>query len=489
MASSPLQTVLGAAESALGVQYKWGGNSLATGVDCSGLVQQAFRAAGYALPRVSADQAKVGQAVTGDLQPGDLLFWDNSSRNVGADHVAIYIGNGMVLESYKTGEPVRVAPLNNGKRHTPSAARRIIGVMPTNSGVTAPVHLGPNADRKYTTAALNPSAPAPAPTVNAASATTAAPSGGLGDDLPPNATPEQVDAYVREHYSDMAPFLGNDEIRSLGHQAAVEKWSGSELTHRFEQTEYYRTHSPESRAFDALIGNDPQGAGQLVDRAKRTIADLFAQFGLATDDQKIGDAAKAAIRAGYINLSGGVTDQNALTDFATFLAGGQAAATGKAPTGQVSVTADQLRTIARSFMVPMTEQDLTQRALDISAGRSTTDAFTSEMAGHAKSLFQNAPDIQKAIDEGRTPTQYFQPIKNLVAETLEMTPDQVDLMAPRFQQVMQTYDPQIKGNRPMTLGEAANWARSLPEFSKTTAYRQQDADFGLRLGSFLGATA
>lgn len=118
------RTVLDAAFSALGIQYRWGGNSLRDGVDCSGLLQQAFAQVGIQLPRVSADQARFGEAIDiGDLKPGDLVWWDNSTRNMGADHIAIYIGqkNGKhyVVEAPGRGRQVRVAPMReNGARYT-----------------------------------------------------------------------------------------------------------------------------------------------------------------------------------------------------------------------------------------------------------------------------------------------------------------------------------------------------------------------------------
>lgn len=105
--------VIEAAKTALGVMYQWGGNSLAGGVDCSGLVQQAFAAAGISLPRISAQQAQAGQRVgLNALQPGDLVAWDNSSRNNGADHIAIYLGNGQIIEAPRTGLAVRIRSLS-----------------------------------------------------------------------------------------------------------------------------------------------------------------------------------------------------------------------------------------------------------------------------------------------------------------------------------------------------------------------------------------
>lgn len=100
----------------LGKPYVWGGASPSASFDCSGLVQWAYRSVGIKLPRVSADQARYGRRVpTNQLRKGDLVAWDNSSRNVGADHIAIYIGGGKIIEAAKTGTNIRVRPLGQGE--------------------------------------------------------------------------------------------------------------------------------------------------------------------------------------------------------------------------------------------------------------------------------------------------------------------------------------------------------------------------------------
>jgi len=100
-----------------GVPYVWGGNSLTSGVDCSGLVQQVYKKLGIALPRTTYEQAKSGREVSlGSLMPGDLIFYNTGSRDpngIGSlSHVAIYIGNGQVVEAPGRGKNVRVGSIN-----------------------------------------------------------------------------------------------------------------------------------------------------------------------------------------------------------------------------------------------------------------------------------------------------------------------------------------------------------------------------------------
>lgn len=95
----------------LGIPYVWGGTSR-SGVDCSGLMQLIYKHVGINLPRLSADQARAGTRVPlKNLKPGDMVAWDNSTRNNGADHVALYLGNGRILEAARPGTDVRISNL------------------------------------------------------------------------------------------------------------------------------------------------------------------------------------------------------------------------------------------------------------------------------------------------------------------------------------------------------------------------------------------
>ncbi len=93
---------------ALGVDYSDGGNSPATGFDCSGLVVHVFsQAYGVSLPRTALDQGSVGAPVDDqDLEPGDLVFYNTLGRPF--SHVGIYLGDGRFVHSPKPGARVRV---------------------------------------------------------------------------------------------------------------------------------------------------------------------------------------------------------------------------------------------------------------------------------------------------------------------------------------------------------------------------------------------
>jgi peptidoglycan DL-endopeptidase CwlO len=109
--SAALGTMLKAAMSRRGLPYVWGAAG-PNSFDCSGLVQWSFAQAGIVMPRVAADQARSGPAVpASQLAPGDLLFYHTDPTAPGyISHVAIYLGNGWMIQAPEPGMDVEVVP-------------------------------------------------------------------------------------------------------------------------------------------------------------------------------------------------------------------------------------------------------------------------------------------------------------------------------------------------------------------------------------------
>jgi len=92
----------------LGSRYVLGGNTH-QGIDCSGLVQQVYRQLGFNPPRLAAQQAAYMPGVRtsiNNLRPGDLVAWADGS------HIAIYAGNGQIIQAANPRQGVIRSPLN-----------------------------------------------------------------------------------------------------------------------------------------------------------------------------------------------------------------------------------------------------------------------------------------------------------------------------------------------------------------------------------------
>jgi len=124
-----VRDVINRAMSQLGVRYSWGGGNTrgptvgirdggvgdsfgdyrTVGFDCSGLMIYAFAAAGYTLPHYSGAQYNSGRKVPlAQKRPGDMLFWATRGR---IHHVALYIGDGKMIEAPQSGSRVKISPV------------------------------------------------------------------------------------------------------------------------------------------------------------------------------------------------------------------------------------------------------------------------------------------------------------------------------------------------------------------------------------------
>jgi peptidoglycan DL-endopeptidase CwlO len=92
----------------LGKPYQWGATGPGS-YDCSGLAQAAWAAAGVAIPRDTYEQwAALPHISSSAIQPGDLLYYD------GIGHVAMYVGNGYIIDAPQTGMDVQKIPMDTG---------------------------------------------------------------------------------------------------------------------------------------------------------------------------------------------------------------------------------------------------------------------------------------------------------------------------------------------------------------------------------------
>jgi len=90
----------------IGKPYVWGAEGPES-YDCSGLTSQAWSAAGREIPRTSQEQwRRLPEVPLGSLRPGDLVVYFPK-----ATHVALYIGDGMVVQAPRPGATVKVSPL------------------------------------------------------------------------------------------------------------------------------------------------------------------------------------------------------------------------------------------------------------------------------------------------------------------------------------------------------------------------------------------
>ena len=101
------ERIVSIAKSKIGSPYVYGAAG-PNAFDCSGFTSWVHAQAGKQIPRTSQAQANAGRKVAiSDLQPGDVVVYYG-----GASHVAIYAGNGQIIDALNSGTPVGYRPLN-----------------------------------------------------------------------------------------------------------------------------------------------------------------------------------------------------------------------------------------------------------------------------------------------------------------------------------------------------------------------------------------
>jgi cell wall-associated NlpC family hydrolase len=109
------------AERFVGIPYRWGGDTVVDGMDCSGFARAVYNLCGVNIPRSSREQFKVGDTVARpDLKDGDLVFFGNSETEI--NHVGIYIGDGRFVHAPRRGDDIKISVMDEAY-----FAKRFIG--------------------------------------------------------------------------------------------------------------------------------------------------------------------------------------------------------------------------------------------------------------------------------------------------------------------------------------------------------------------------
>lgn len=110
-AGSKVETAIAFARDQLGEPYQWGGAGPSSW-DCSGLTMRAYQSAGINLPHYAGAQyAQTTKVPVSSIRRGDLLYWSNGGPG-SIYHVALYLGDGQMIQAPRPGRGVEIVPLS-----------------------------------------------------------------------------------------------------------------------------------------------------------------------------------------------------------------------------------------------------------------------------------------------------------------------------------------------------------------------------------------
>lgn len=150
----------------------------------------------------------------------------------------------------------------------------------------------------------------------------------------------------------------------------------------------------------------------------------------------------------------------------------------KAGTSTINVSADQIKQMGQQFMVPLSDATAQDYALKIAKGELDVNGVQSVLQAQATARFSWMGDL---IKQGVKPIDYLNPIRDTIANTLELDPNAVNLNDPNYAQYLEKSDPKTGLTRAVTLTEAQAMARQDPRWAGTQNARDLASSWAVGL--------
>ncbi len=374
------------AQQYLGTPYVWGGNSLTSGVDCSGLVQQVYSHFGLSVPRTTYQQIGVGKAINmNQLQAGDMVFFDTNPSIKGPDHVGLYIGNGKMIEAPKPGEKVRVTDITSGYYYDSFVGARRV------SGITGG---GPSSDWN--------------PGVTGAAA---------------RLSPTELASQYGWSYA----FLNSQpDLKKLFGEAVDQSWSADQFQAQLRGTKWWQDNSNTMRQAALQKSTDPATYNANVSAARIQVQDLASQMGAAISVKQLDSIADQVVTTG-LNEEG---LRNVLGQYIKFGKSGNL-------NGDAGTYENNIKQVAYNQGVTLSDQTIKNQAALIGRGLATQKDFENQIQQQAASAY---PAYKNQLAAGSTMMDIAQPYIQSMSQGLEIPAQGIGLTDPLVKQALNGLD-------------------------------------------------
>lgn len=421
------------AKKSLGVNYVWGGNSLTSGVDCSGLIQQVYAAYGISLPRVTYQQIDAGAKVgMSNLRPGDMVFFATMSADQ-PDHVGMYIGGGKFIHAPKTGDVVKISNLSDSYyANRFLGGRRVAGVTGGTDG------------------------------------------GDSGEDTIESAAKAQrmTGQELAETYGlSMAFFDSIPELRGLLDQAVADQWDPKRWTAALKNTKWWSENSDTQRQLRIMETSDPATFKATLNATVEQLKLQAVQMGAVIGDDRLNTTARMALASGwgkeqinsYLAQYIDFTDKNVM--------GGQAGAHYR----EINKTAYQNG-------VTLDDQTMKNYAAYIGRGISTLEETLMRVRQTAAGSY---PAFSEQILAGQNVSDIAQPYIQMMSREMGVPYTGIDVFTPEVRNALNRRG-QDGAVAPMSLDEFQRSLRSSSDWNRTSGAVQQVMGVGSQVLKAMG---
>lgn len=286
----------------------------------------------------------------------------------------------------------------------------------------------------------------------------------------PGASVAELESYVRQKYGYMAGFLNIPEVRDVLMDAARNGWGPEELYGALSSTNWWKSTSAAARTWQQLVSEDPAEANRMAQENAATISDAAQRYGLRLSSAQIGSLAVETAKNGW---SAEQQIDNILRNVNWETLQG----------GDLTASRDRVRALASQYLIRLSEQTARDYAERIARGELTEEGVMSMFQSQAKARFSYMAPL---IDQGVTPNDYFAPARDVIASTLEVGSDTIDMMDPKWMGVLEVKDEGSGQLRAATMNEAMLSARRRPEWVNTRNAQELTASMVSGLANAFG---
>lgn len=390
-------------------------------MDCSGLVQQVFRAYGIELPRVTYEQINVGQSVQPNkLRPGDLVFFDTDRKRSGPDHVGIYMGGGKFIHAPRPGANVKVSSLAEGYYMDRwMGGRRVPGV---------------SAD--------------------------AAAGGGYAEEVAPKLDATELAETYGMSYSF---FKSQPELWKMLNGAVEGQWTPEKFQAEVKNSNWWKKNSDTARQAQVMAKTDPATYKATMEGARVSAQQMAVKAGAILSQKNVESLAKNMVHLGWEE-----------PQVAAFLGQYIKFAEDKTLGGIAGQAAKEIKKTAYDMGVGVTDQSILNNAQYLVRGLTTMEKIQGSMREQAAGLY---PAFAEQIKAGASVQDLAAPYVQVLAGELGLPATDVDAFSQKIKSAINRVGPDGKP-APMSLGDFTEQVRSDPAWAKTP----QTADKVLNIG-------
>lgn len=272
---------------------------------------------------------------------------------------------------------------------------------------------------------------------------------------------------IKEQYPSLAFLVNDPEVGKLLRDAVDPNKGFSPTTFQAKlyNTQWFRHRSASQREATILQNTDPFEYRQRLTAYRAQINQIANSLGITLSP------AQTLYMAAY-NYSKGI-DVNSpefMTGFRGFLR--NQPSTKFSSSGSVDAAATVFRNIAKNqYYLPIDQKEAHRWGIELALGIKDENALKELMNQRAQSAY---PHLKELLANGATMEEIFSGHRAMIAQELELSPDQIDFTKD-WSKVLHQVDPQTKKPRPMTLHETQTLARQDSRWWATTNGRKQDA--------------